>query len=111
MITTCRTIWRRVAGPIGGAWIPYTAAQVTARRLAQMVAVVICTTVPGPTQPPCPHCPPPEWAAPQPIAFDPWRVTPLAWPGADLPPTPIPEPGTAALLLVGIVALLVRRWR
>lgn len=72
----CATILRRVTGPIGGAWIPYTAAQVAARRAAQMVAVVVCAAAPGTALAP----------APLPVA-------PPMWPAVDLVPLvqPIPD--------------------
>lgn len=91
----CRTILRRVIGPVGGAWIPYTAAQVAARRAAQMVAVVACTTFPSPATAPAPCCAVPAWQPP-PLLVD--RVAPL-------PVVDVPEPASALLLAVALVAL------
>lgn len=61
MLQTCTTILRRVIPAIGGKWIPFTAAQVAARRAAQMVAIVVCTSIPiggANSLPPLPNNPP-----------------------------------------------------
>jgi hypothetical protein len=98
----CYTILRRVIPPIGGAWIPYTAAQVAARRAAQVVAVVVCVSVPGTAQAPreC-NC------APPPIPIGPVMLIPRADPMPRLLPAPVPvsEPGSLAVLAVGLLAL------
>jgi hypothetical protein len=91
----CVTILRRVIPPVGGAWIPHTAAQVAARRAAQMVAVVVCTTLPSPATAPAPCDCAPAWQPP-PLLVD--RVAPL-------PVVDVPEPASALLLAVGLVAL------
>jgi hypothetical protein len=100
VIVHCRTLWRRVIPPVGGAWIPYTAAQVAARRAAQMVAVVVCTTLPSPADAPAPcDC------APPPIA---WQPPPLPVPIREpfIPPVvDVSEPASALLLAVAVVAL------
>ena len=94
---TCTTILRRITGPIGGAWTPYTAAQVAARRAAQMVAVVVCSSVPVSTTRPC-NCAPPVVVI---------RIPGDLVPVAAGPSTPIardvPEP-SSALVLGGAVA-------
>lgn len=103
----CYTVLRRVIGPIGGAWIPYTAAQVAARRAAQMVAVVVCVAVPGTAQAPrdCNCAPPPDHFA------DIGNMVPLLIPHAHplprLAPAPVPvsEPGALAVLAVALLAL------
>ena len=98
----CFTTWRRVIGPIGGAWIPYTAAQVAARRAAQWVAVVVCVSLPGTAQAPrdC-NC------APPPIQHGPALLIPHAQPSPRLAPVPVSvsEPGALAVLAVALLAL------
>jgi hypothetical protein len=94
---TCRTLWRRVIPATGGAWIPYTAAQVAARRAAQMVAVVVCTTVPSPADAPAPcDCTAPAWQPPP-------LLVPHAVPHAAV--VDVPEPASALLLAVALLAL------
>jgi len=92
----CIAILRRVIGPIGGAWIPYTAAQVVARRAAQMVLVVVCTAVPLPP------------------SFGPVPVPPAAvyWPRVELvhaTPHLIPQPvhDVSAPGVLGVFGLAV----
>jgi hypothetical protein len=93
----CRTIWRRVIPATGGAWIPYTAAQVAARRAAQMVAVVVCTTLPSPADAPAPcDCTAPAWQSPP-------LLVPLSVPHAAV--VDVPEPASALLLAVALLAL------
>ena len=102
----CITIWRRITGPIGGKWIPYPPAVVAARRAAQMVATVVCFTLPpAPGMPPKPvcDCPPvPAYAGPPlelvpaPVAFVPQPV-----------PVDVPAPPAWALLAVALVGI----WR
>jgi hypothetical protein len=98
MIVHCRTIWRRVIPATGGAWIPYTAAQVAARRAAQMVAVVVCTTLPSPVDAPAPcDCTAPAWQPPP-------LLVPIREPF--IPPVvDVSEPASALLLLVALLAL------
>lgn len=107
----CVTILRRIIGPVGGAWIPYTAAEVARRRAAQMVAVVVCTTV-SPREANVPA--PAPCCAPPPVG--PWTsLTPL--PGGLVPlsvaPYPevvaTPEPSSLAVVAVALVALWLAR--
>jgi len=93
---TCRTLWRRVIPPVGGAWIPYSARQVAERRAAQMVAVVVCTTLPAPADAPAPCCTVPTWQPPT-------LLVPLHAPHAAV--VDVPEPASALLLAVALVAL------
>jgi hypothetical protein len=94
----CITILRRVIPPVGGAWIPYSAAQVAARRAAQTVAVVVCTTLPSPATAPAPcDCAPDHFA-------DVGKMVPPLLIPAPLP-VDVPEPASALLLAVGLVAL------
>jgi hypothetical protein len=93
----CTSTLRRIVGPIGGAWIPYTAAQVAARRAAQTVVIMTCVSA----APPSAHAPG------MPVALPP------VWPSIELVPAAVPhvvpvdvsEPGGLALLGVGLVAL------
>ena len=99
---TCITILRRIIGPIGGAWIPYSAAQVAARRAAQIVAITVCTSVPVPAGaplPPLPHVP--TW---QPVLLAPRVYVPF-------PVHQVPEPASALVLAVAVAGLAWRRWR
>lgn len=96
----CAALWRRVIPPTGGRWIAYTAAQVAARRAAQMVLVTTCAVVPTPAAAPAP---PPVWT------WEPMLLAPRAW----MPPgeaVATPEPGAWALLLAALVLLGVARW-
>ena len=103
----CFTYLRRVIGPIGGAWIPYTAAQVAARRALQIVAITVCISVPVPSGgalPPLPHLPPslphtPIW---QPLETVPRVYTPI-------PVYQVPEPTSALVLAVALAALVWKR--
>lgn len=96
----CVTVLRRVIPPIGGKWIPYTAAQVAARRAAQMVACVVCTALP-PTPAAAPSPVPP--APLQEIVGPPLDLVPLRMPFA--PVVDVPEPSSGVLLVVGLVLL------
>jgi hypothetical protein len=96
-VTPCRTLWRRVIPATGGAWIPYSAAQVAARRAAQTVAVVVCTTLPSPATAPAPCCAAPAWQPPP-------LLVPIREPF--IPPVvDVPEPASALLLVVALLAL------
>lgn len=117
----CFAVWRRVIPATGGAWIPYTAAQVVARRAAQMVLVIVCTSVPvppGPDRPRLPsvdHPPPAVWHPPPgPVWYlpppTPWHP-PHGVPGYAPPAQNIPEPGTAVLFAVALLGLLAMRIR
>lgn len=107
LLAPCIRVWRRVIPPVGGAWIPFTAAQVAARRAAQMVLVTVCTSLP-----PTPASPPlaPPWPAPEP-----WREPLLLAPqsvaesGGGSGAIATPEPATRLLLAVGIAFLVVVR--
>jgi hypothetical protein len=103
---TCITVWRRVIGSVGGAWIPFTAAQVAARRAAQMVAVTVCASLPSPAIAPMP-APAPDawWRAPAELAPAPWAASPHPARRS------IPEPGSALVLGVAIAALWAGRSR
>lgn len=95
----CRTLWRRVVPPTGGRWIPYSPAQVAARRAAQMVLVTTCTTVPTPAATP---------GLPAPWAWEPLLLVPRPWAAAgDAVATP--EPGGWAVLLAALVLLWAAR--
>jgi hypothetical protein len=100
---TCITVWRRVIGPVGGAWIPFTAAQVAARRAAQMVAVTVCASLPSPAVAPMPAPAPDAW----------WRAPVDLIPARAASPAPvaqsIPEPGSALVLGVAVAALWAGR--
>lgn len=116
---SCKTIILRIVGPIGGKWIPYTAAQVAARRAAQMVVVTVCAAAPLPAAAPAPAAGHAPHRAPPALAAVPAHLlSPLSLSGPvlelvpDRAPAPrverlnIPEPPTA-LLFAGAVALLV----
>lgn len=95
----CATLWRRVVPPVGGRWIAYSAAQVAARRAAQMVLVVTCNAVPTPAATPAPE---------RPWTWEPVLLAPRAWlPAGDAVATP--EPSAWALLLVALALLGVAR--
>ena len=98
----CVTVLRRVIPPIGGKWIPYTAAEVAARRAAQMVVCVVCTAIP-PAPAEAPPMPPPAITGP-PLVLVP-GTTPGTVPGY----VATPEPGSAAILLVGLALLGYKR--
>lgn len=100
----CITVMRRVIPPIGGKWIPYTAAEVAARRAAQMVPVVVCCLVPVPAE--APPMPPPAITGP-PLVLVPPRVGHRVGPGDN--PIHTPEPASALVLAVGLAALWVGR--
>ena len=98
----CVTVLRRVIPPIGGKWIPYTAAQVAARRAAQMVVCVVCTAIP-PAPAEAPPMPPPAITGP-PLVLVP-GTTPGTVPGY----VATPEPGSAAILLASLALLGYKR--
>ena len=98
----CVTVLRRVIPPIGGKWIPYTAAEVAARRAAQMVVCVVCTAIP-PAPAEAPPMPPPAITGP-PLVLVP-GTTPGTVPGY----VATPEPGSAAILLAGLALLGYKR--
>lgn len=104
----CTTIIKRITGPTGGAWIPFTAAEVAARRAAQMVVIVTCVSA----APWSAHAPP--------LPVDPASLAPPLWPVVELVPlaaAPAPAvvvmsgPGSAAVMSVGLAALAVMRRR
>ena len=100
----CITVLRRVVPPTGGRWIPYPHAEVLARRAAQMVACVVCVAVPVPSFTPAPEPPAPFAQGPA------LELVPVMMPRlGDTPAVSVPEPGSAAVLAVGLAALW--RWR
>lgn len=91
----CATLWRRVVPAIGGRWIAYSAAQVAARRAAQMVLVTTCTVVPVPAHGPVPWPELPPW---QPVALVPMPLV-------DMPAVVTSEPAGWAIMAVALLAL------
>ena len=100
----CVEIIRRVIPPVGGKWIPYTPAEVIARRAAQMAVCVVCTAVPvTPAITPAPVPVPP-------IAFGPpLLLVPRADRDVASVPVSTPEPASALVLAMGLAALWVGR--
>ncbi len=109
----CRTLLRYIAPPASwsrtGRWVAYTAAQVAARRQARMVAVVVCTVAVGGVGYQAAQHAPAAWLGipehhdhmpPAPT----WRAT-----GEPVHAVPVPEPGTAVLLLGALGALVWKR--
>jgi hypothetical protein len=105
----CETIIRRVIPPTGGAWIPYTAAEVAARRAAQMVVVMTCVSA----APWSAHAPP--------LPVDPASLAPPLWPVVELLPQAAASPAhdvvvmsapcSAAVMAVGLAAMVLMRRR
>lgn len=121
----CASRWLRVVWPHSatGPRIPYTAAQVAARRKAQMVLVTTCTMVGGGGGIVGIQHLPPAWLglpppAPRITSYEPappvWVYQPPAptWRATGEPVHAVPEPPTWPLLAIGIVGLVaVRNWR
>jgi hypothetical protein len=102
----CVTVLRRVIPPVSpdGPWIPYSAAQVAARRAAQMVACVVCIALPPtPAAAPSPVPPVPS----QEIVGPPLDLVPRITPGTLPPYVTTPEPATGLMFGAGLVALWV----
>lgn len=94
----CTTIIRRIVGPIGGLFTPYTAAEVLARRAAQMVVIMTCVSAtPWSAQAPgMPVALPPVWPAVE-------LVPAVAL--SPLDPVQVSAPGSLGVLGVGLVLL------
>ena len=118
----CRVVLRRVTGPIGGAFTPFSHAEVLRRRRDQLRAIVVCvplaSAVPLPAHAPAPPCDCLGQPAPAdfvhapyaPYAFGGLLLPPPAW-VAPAPAVAIPAPGGAAIMAVALAALAVWRGR
>jgi len=111
----CVTVAVRKIPPIGGKWIPFSAAEVIARRAKQMVVIVICTTtVPAPASnsPLECDCLPaqdsiysPVLLTPYPQPFLPERIPHLRV----APPVQTPEPSSLWIFLLAAAGLITKR--